>query len=301
MYIYRKDVILLSTEWELTRKGKVRDIYTDDSGEYIALVASDRVSAFDSILPVGIEDKGKILTRMSAFWFGKIFRQMPSLNRAFITIDNNEMDPFFQEPKFEGRTTLMKRVDMLPVEAIVRGYITGSLWKSYKEGNREFCGLTLPEGLENCAEMGPIFTPTTKAPQGQHDENISFEEMIELFREEGYPNPESLALKVRDYSLDLYAFAKDYAGNRGVILADTKVEFGLDEMGELYIADELFTPDSSRFWPRDAYQPGREQPSLDKQIIRDYIASHKGTTEVPEEILEKTKAKYQECLDILSK
>lgn len=290
-------------EWALVQKGKVRDIYESEGGEYIALVASDRVSAFDKILSVEIEDKGKILTKMSAFWFCKITSWLPTgVNRAFITIDNSDMEgEFFMRPEFNGRTTLMKKVRMLPVEAIVRGYITGSLWKAYKGETREFCGLTLPDGLQNCGKIDPpIFTPTTKAPQGQHDENISFEQMVDLFTDEGYDKPVKLAEAVRKCSLDLYRHARDYAEEKGVILADTKFEFGLDENGELYLADEIFTPDSSRFWPADKYQPGQEQPSMDKQIIRDYIAANEGLTEIPEDILAKTKLQYERCLELLT-
>lgn len=288
--------------WELIQKGKVRDIYADTDGEYIALVASDRVSAFDHILPVEIEGKGKILTAMSAFWFKKLWEVWPGISTAFITADNKEMDPFFQKPEFEGRTTIMKRLMMLPVEAIVRGYITGSLWKDYQKGVRKFCGLMLPPNLQNCGKLypEPFFTPTTKAPAGQHDENISFEEMAKLFEREGYKNPSSLAIDVRHHSIELYKSALEYAKDHGIILADTKLEFGIDKDGLLCVGDELFTPDSSRFWPLDGYQAEREQQSMDKQIIRDFIKSHESLTEIPAEILEKTKAQYEQCLQMLT-
>lgn len=288
--------------WELIQKGKVRDIYADTDGEYIALVASDRVSAFDHILPVEIEDKGKVLTAMSAFWFKKLWEIWPGISTAFITADNKEMDPFFQKPEFEGRTTIMKRLKMLPVEAIVRGYITGSLWKDYQKGAREFCGLELPDGLQNCSELypRPLFTPTTKAPAGQHDENISFAEMVSIFEKEEYEESSTLAIDIRHLSIELYKSALEYAKDHGIILADTKLEFGIDKDGLLCVGDELFTPDSSRFWPLDDYQAGREQQSMDKQIIRDFVKSHESLTEIPAEILEKTKAQYEKCLKMLT-
>ena len=287
-----------SLEWNLASEGKVRSNYESTDGEFIALVASDRVSAFDEILPAGIKGKGIILTKISGFWFGLTEEIVPN---AFITIDNQKMSPFFRTPEFEGRTTMMKKLKMLPIEAIVRKHITGSLWKAYhKKGVREFCGLPLPEGLENCGPLEePLFTPTNKAPQGEHDENIDFEGMVELLEKDGYENARDLAELVKTYSLKLFEFAYDYARMHGIILADTKFEFGVDRFGTLYLADELFTPDSSRFWPESEFKPGREQPSMDKQIIRDYVAAHEGE-EIPQDVLNQAIAGYEKVYEMLT-
>ena len=291
--------------WKLVKKGKVRDVYEDATGEHIALVASDRVSAFDHILPVEIEDKGKILTKISAFWCDQIEEEIKdenSIKSAFITIENDHISPFFQKSEFAGRTTIMRKLRMLPIEAIVRGHITGSIWKAYEKGEREFCGVGLEDGLKNADQLKePLFTPTTKAPEGEHDENITFTDMINILDGAGYENPTNLAENVRHYSLLLYNFAYDYARMRNIILADTKLEFGVDRDGILYVADELFTPDSSRFWPESDYEPGHDQPSMDKQIIRDYIAAHEGLTEIPEEVLAETKAQYEKVYEMLTR
>lgn len=286
--------------WRLVNEGKVRSCYegSDADGEYLALVASDRVSAFDSILPTGINGKGKILTKMSAFWFEKTDDIAPN---AFLTINNEEMNPLFQKPEFEGRTTIMKKLKMLPIEAIVRGHITGSLWKAYdKEGLREFCGLDIPDGLKNCSKLEePLFTPTNKAPQGQHDENVTFDEMEALIKQANFPDAEELAAKVRDYSLKLYDFGYKYASEHGIILADTKFEFGIDNEGNLLVADEMLTPDSSRFWPKDEFEEGHDQPSMDKQIIRDFVAAKPGDV-IPGEVIVQTIKAYEQVYTMLT-
>lgn len=282
--------------WQKVKSGKVRDIYECSDKKRIALVASDRISAFDEILPSGIDGKGKILTKLSAFWFRMTENDV---SNAFIT-DDMTGEPFFNQSEFEGRVTIMKKLKMLPIEAIVRGYITGSLWKDYQNGVREFCGLGLSDDMKNCQFFAdPLFTPTTKAETG-HDENISFNQMIDIFRENNFEFPELLAEEVRTLSLRLYSVGLHHAISCGIILADTKFEFGIDEDGVLCVADELLTPDSSRFWPLGDYTPGREQTSFDKQIIRDYVAAHPGATELPEEILARTKAQYERCLEILT-
>ena len=283
--------------WNKIKSGKVRDIYECSDGKRIALVASDRVSAFDKVLPNGILGKGKILTKMSAFWFELT---KDDAKNAFITTDMSG-EPFFSRPEFEGRVTIMKKLRMLPIEAIVRGYITGSLWKSYQEGSREFCGLGLEDGLKNCQVfMDPLFTPTTKSEEG-HDENISFVQMIDILEQEGYDSPDTLAEMVRAHSIALYSIGLQHALSRGIILADTKFEFGVDEDGALLVADELFTPDSSRFWPLDEYTPGRDQPSYDKQIIRDYVAEHSDATEVPQSVLYLALRQYERYLEALTR
>lgn len=290
--------------WSLMKEGKVRKVYQDSETGTVALVAGDGVSAFDEKLGIEIPDKGKYLTRMSAFWFqytGKF------VENAFISADNSNLD-YLSRPEFSGRTTLMTSLTMLPVELIVRGYITGSAWKKYSSGAREICGVELPEGLLNSSRLPePIFTPTTKAPEGQHDEDINFERMIEEIKGTLKPfdlEPHYVANTLMKKSLLLYRRAADYAIKRGIIIADTKFEFGLDQNGRILLADELLTPDSSRFWPAVEYEPGKEQNSFDKQIIRNYIAAAKerGDTNVtiPDKILAMTAARYREACRALT-
>ena len=227
--------------------GKVREIYEVDSDK-LMLVVSDRISAFDVILPNMVPNKGKVLNKISAFWFDYIKDIIPN---HVISTDLKDFPVEFQTPEFEGRSMLVKKLKMLPIECIVRGYITGSGWKSYKE-NGTVCGISLPEGLQESEKLPtPIFTPSTKASEG-HDENISFEQTCDLIGEE-------LAKKVRDTSIEIYSKCAEYALSKGIIIADTKFEFGLDENGDLVLGDELLTPDSSRFWPADEYKVGHSR------------------------------------------
>lgn len=288
--------------WSKTSEGKVRDIYEpsrsyDQKEDYIALVAKDRVSAFDTILPIEIQDKGKILTRISNFWFDLTEDEIPNA-RVYLSSRKIMM---VSQPALKNNTIVMKKLRMLPIEAIVRGYITGSLWAAYIEGAKDICGIELPKNLTEAEKLPePIFTPTTKAPIGEHDANISFEQMIEHLEKHGFENPVLLAELVRKYSLELYEKARLFAEERGIILADTKFEFGLDKNGTLLLADELLTPDSSRFWPADKYKAGEEPPSLDKQIIRDWIKEHGKNVEIPSEILDKTRKSYIKCYEMLT-
>jgi phosphoribosylaminoimidazole-succinocarboxamide synthase len=242
---------------KLRGRGKVRDIY--DLGDKLLIVATDRLSAFDVVLPTPIPDKGKVLTQLSLFWFEKLAHIVP---HHLIATRNftGELEPY--AAALEGRAMLCRRTEPVPIECVVRGYISGSGWKDYQKSGA-ICGISLPQGLRESDKLPePIFTPSTKAVTG-HDENISFEQTVEVV---GQP----LAEKLRDTSLAIYKQARDYAAERGIIIADTKFEFGLLD-GELIWIDEALTPDSSRFWPADQYSPGKAQPSFDKQYVRDYL------------------------------
>jgi phosphoribosylaminoimidazole-succinocarboxamide synthase len=275
----------------LLKKGKVRDIY--DLGETLLIVATDRISAFDVVLPTPIPGKGKILTALTLFWLKFLEEEVP---HHLITANTEEypevLKPFSEVLK--GRSMLVKKAEVLPVECIVRGYITGSALKEYKKTG-EVCGIKLPEGLKEADKLPyPIFTPSTKAEQGEHDENITFEKMCELIGED-------LANTLKELSLKIYEKASKYAEERGIIIADTKFEFGLYN-GEVILVDEVLTPDSSRFWPKEEYQPGRPQKSFDKQFIRDWLKST-GWKEtegppppIPKEVVEKTVERYKEAL-----
>ncbi len=272
--------------------GKVREIYEVDN-DSLMLVVSDRISAFDVILPNPIPDKGKVLNKISEFWFDytKDF-----VKNHIISTNTNEFPKEFKGPEFECRSMLVKKLKMLPIECIVRGYITGSGWKSYKE-NGTVCGIKLPEGLQESEKLPePIFTPSTKAVEG-HDENISFEESCKLIGEE-------LATKVRDTAIEIYSKCAEYAATKGIIIADTKFEFGLDENGDLVLGDEVLTPDSSRFWPADDYEVGRGQKSFDKQYMRDWLKENKwdasNPTPIPEDVINTTRAKYIEAYERLT-
>ena len=211
------------------------------------------------------------------------------------------MPEYFQTPEFEGKSMLCKKLRMIPVECIVRGYITGSGWKSYKE-NGTVCGIALPEGLEECSKLPqPIYTPSTKAEIGDHDENISFEQSIDVLEKVFPGHGEEYATKIKDYTLKLYEMCAEYALTRGIIIADTKFEFGLDENGDVLIADEMLTPDSSRFWPLEGYEAGHSQPSFDKQFVRDWLTANpdKGYT-LPQDVIDKTIAKYEEAYHLLT-
>lgn len=297
-------------------KGKVRDIFEYDwDDEEICIIASDRVSAFDKVIPgLEIEDKGKILTEISRYW-----AELIDLG-GFIGNDYETAYTFFSDEQRDQivrsgldleRAQNQLRLEMIKIEAVVRGYITGSLWEAYKNGLREFCGIKLPEGLKESDRLPePIFTPTTKAPVGQHDENLTFEEMVKVIENSGMeclPDYEydarGLAETIQEWSLQLYKDAYAEAESKGIIIADTKFEFGLSKGSYLMIGDEILTPDSSRFWPCSEYEPGRPQKSMDKQIIRDFIKAEKaaGKTSItlPREIIERTKVAYQAILDTL--
>lgn len=278
------------------KEGKVREIY--DNGESLIMVATDRISAFDHILKNKITDKGVILTQMSKFWFGLTEDIVPN---HMISVDNKDMPEFFQQERYIGNSTMCRKLTMLPVECIVRGYITGSGWLSYKEDGT-VCGIKLPEGLLEASKLPePIYTPSTKAEIGDHDENISFERSIEVIEKEFPGKGEEYAAKLRDYTIALYKKCAEYALKRGIIIADTKFEFGLDEEGNIVLGDEMLTPDSSRFWPLEGYEPGKSQPSYDKQSVRDWLKANPGSDYLlPEDIIEKTIAKYKEAYELLT-
>jgi phosphoribosylaminoimidazole-succinocarboxamide synthase len=274
----------------LLHRGKVRDIYK--VGGYLLIVATDRLSAFDVVLPTPISGKGRILTRMSLFWFEKLKDLVPNhLVQADVTKFPEELKPFSES--LDGRSMLVKEAKPLPVECIVRGYITGSGWKDYLRTG-SLCGIKLPEGMLESQQLPkPIFTPSTKADVGFHDENISLEQVRKLLGK-------AVAEKAENISLRLYKIAADYARERGVIIADTKFELGVSD-GELILIDEVLTPDSSRFWPAEDYSPGRSQPSFDKQFVRDYLESISWDKkppgpELPADIAEKTRKRYLEAL-----
>lgn len=278
------------------KEGKVREIY--DIGENLIMVATDRISAFDVILKNKVEKKGTVLTQMSRFWFDYT---KDIVRNHMISVDNNDMPEFFSAPQFKGNSMLCKKLTMIPVECIVRGYITGSGWVSYKE-NGTVCGIKLPEGLKECGKLPePIYTPSTKAEIGDHDENIDFERSIEVL-EKAFPgHGREYATKIRDYTIALYKKCADYALTRGIIIADTKFEFGIDENGEVVLADEMLTPDSSRFWPVEGYEEGHDQPSFDKQFVRNYLKANPDCDyNLPSEVIDKTIAKYLEAYKLLT-
>lgn len=228
------------------KEGKVREIY--DNGDSLIMVATDRISCYDVILKNIIKKKGTVLTQMSKFWFDLTSDILPN---HMISTDVKDMPEFFQKPEFTGNSMMCKKLEMLPIECIVRGYITGSGWKSYKK-DQTVCGIKLPEGLMECDKLPePIYTPSTKAEIGDHDENISYEKSIEVLEKQFPGKGQEYAEKLRDYTIALYKKCADYALSRGIIIADTKFEFGLDENGNIVIGDEMLTPDSSRFWPAD--------------------------------------------------
>ena len=275
------------------RSGKVRDIF--DLGDALLLVASDRISAFDVIMPNGIPRKGEVLTQISHFWFEKFASLVPNhlLARANDPLPKN-LQPFAAQ--LARRSMIVKKAKPLAIECIVRGYLSGSGWKEYKQ-SQTVCGIELPAGLTESAELPePIFTPSTKAEAG-HDENISFEQAQKIVGKD-------LATQARDLSLKIYKAGRDYARQRGIIIADTKFEFGMCD-GKLILIDEVLTPDSSRFWPADQYQPGRGQPSFDKQFVRDYLETLDWNKtppgpKLPDEVVAKTSAKYMEAYERLT-
>ena len=278
------------------KEGKVREIY--DNGESLILVATDRISCFDVILNNTISKKGTVLTQMSKFWFDMTKDIIPN---HMISVDVKDMPAFFQQEKYDGNSMMCKKLEMIPVECIVRGYITGSGWASYQKDGT-VCGIKLPEGLKESDKLPePIYTPSTKAEIGDHDENISFEQSI-VHLEKAFPGKgEEYATKIKEATIALYKKCADYALTRGIIIADTKFEFGLDENGELVLADEMLTPDSSRFWPADVYEPGHSQPSFDKQFARDWLKSNKDHNwTLPEDVTQKTIDKYLQVYKMLT-
>ena len=278
------------------KEGKVREIY--DIGDSLIMYATDRISAFDVILKNKVTNKGRVLTQMSRFWFDYTKDVIPN---HMLSVDVNDMPAFFRTEEFRGRSMLCRKLTMIPVECIVRGYITGSGWESYKK-NGTVCGIQLPEGLKECDKLPePIYTPSTKAEIGDHDENISYEKSIEVL-EKAFPgHGEEYAKKVKDATIALYVKCADYARTRGIIIADTKFEFGLNEDGEVILADEMLTPDSSRFWPVEGYEPGHSQPSFDKQFVRDWLKANPDSDyNLPQEVIDKTIAKYLEAYRLLT-
>lgn len=278
------------------KEGKVREIY--DAKDSLIMVATDRISAFDVILKNQITDKGKVLTQMSKFWFDYTKDILPN---HMLSTDVKDMPEFFQNKNFEGRSMKCQKLTMIPIECIVRGYITGSGWASYQKDGT-VCGIQLPEGLQECEQLPePIYTPSTKAEIGDHDENISFEKSIEVLEKEFPGRGEELAKKIKDCTISLYKKCAEYALSKGIIIADTKFEFGLDEEGNVILGDEMLTPDSSRFWPLDGYEKGHGQPSFDKQFVRDYLKANPDCDyNLPQEVIDKTIAKYKEAYQLLT-
>ena len=280
---------------EMLNRGKVRDIYA--AGEdHLLIVTSDRLSAFDVVLPTPIPGKGRVLNALSNFWFGRttgiVNNHLSDRPLEDVVTDAAE------RAALDGRATVVHRYKPLPIEAIVRGYIIGSGWKDYQRCGA-VCGITLPRGLRHADKLAePLFTPSTKAELGGHDENIGFDEAVDLLGKD-------VAERVRRASLAIYAHVRDYAETRGIIVADTKFEFALDDQGELVLIDEVATPDSSRFWPADEYAPGQSPPSFDKQFVRDYLESigwdkRPPGPELPADIAAKTAAKYHEAMTRLT-
>jgi phosphoribosylaminoimidazole-succinocarboxamide synthase len=288
--------VIMKTEFKtlsLKARGKVRDIY--DLGDRILIVATDRISAFDVVMPNPIPDKGKVLTQLSRFWFDLTKGIVP--NHVLSTEANDfpqDCRPYMEV--LRDRSMLVIKTDPLPIECVVRGYLSGSGWEEYKKTG-EVCGIALPKGLAESSKLEePIFTPATKAEIGLHDENITFERTEEIIGKD-------LAQKIKSFSLAVYKKARDFAEQRGILIADTKMEFGMKE-GKLILIDELVTPDSSRFWPKDGYLPGGAQKSFDKQFLRDYLLSIKWNKtppapQLPEEVIRKTREKYLEAYERL--
>ena len=275
----------------LASRGKVRDIY--DFGDTLLIVATDRLSAFDVVMNEGIPFKGQVLTQISKYWFDQTKEIVP--NHLLSTIEYDfppACKPYWAD--LRGRAMYVRKTKPLPVECVVRGYLAGSGWEEYRK-TRSVCGIALPEGLQESSRLTePIFTPATKEEVGKHDENISFERMVGIVGAE-------IAAKLRDLSIRLYRRGTELAEQKGIIIADTKMEFGLDERGEVVLIDELLTPDSSRFWPQDKYQPGKSQESFDKQFVRDYLVSinfnkRPPAPELPDEVIFRTSGLYVEAL-----
>jgi phosphoribosylaminoimidazole-succinocarboxamide synthase len=292
----------------LLGRGKVRDIYAIDADKLL-IVTSDRLSAFDVVLPDPIPGKGKVLTQMASFWFEKLGHILPN---QLTGIDPEHVVSAAEREQVRGRALVVKRLKPLPVEAVVRGYLIGSGWKDYQDTGA-VCGIKLPAGLKLAGKLPePIFTPATKAEQGDHDENISFEQaqrdcgsaLAEVLQGTGR-NGAEIATQTRNAAIALYSAAADYAATRGIIIADTKFEFGVDAGGTLHLIDEALTPDSSRFWPVDGYREGSNPPSYDKQFVRDHLetlAWNKTAPgpSLPAEVVARTQAKYVEAYELLT-
>ena len=290
--------VLLRTDFEeirLQNRGKVRDIY--DLGQQLLIIATDRISAFDVVLPNGIPSKGRVLNQLSAFWFQTL---EGIVDHHLVTTDLEKFPslPGKMGKALQGRAMIVKKAKPLPVECVVRGYLSGSGWNEYREKGA-VCGIPVPPGLQESAKLEvPLFTPSTKAEIGDHDENIDFASMARRIGQE-------MADKLRTVSLRIYEKANALAETRGIIIADTKFEFGLDEKRRLILIDEALTPDSSRFWPKDGYAPGRPQKSFDKQFVRDYLLSIRWDKKppapnLPDEIIQKTSQKYREAYERLT-
>jgi phosphoribosylaminoimidazole-succinocarboxamide synthase len=279
---------------KLLHRGKVRDLYDVDS-ERLLIVQTDRLSAFDVILPTPVPGKGRVLTAMSNFWFGKLGHVIPN---HLLDVAPESLVASSEREQVEGRAFVVRRLKPLPVEAIVRGYIAGSGWKDYQK-TQMICGIPLPAGLKEAQQLPqPIFTPSTKAAVGTHDENIPFYEMKKLIGSE-------LSTQVSQKAIQLYSEAAAYAATRGILIADTKFEFGQDKGGKLYLIDEALTPDSSRFWPKDQYRVGISPPSFDKQFVRDWLEAQKWNKQppapaLPADVLARTAQKYEEALRLLT-
>lgn len=286
----------MSTQFKPIKEGKVRQVY--DAGDSLIIVATDRISAFDNILKNEIPLKGTVLTRMSSFWFEFTEDIVPN---HMLSIDTSDMPQYFQTEEFKGKSMKCRKLTMLPIECIVRGYITGSGWESYcKDGT--VCGIRLKEGLRESDQLPePIYTPTTKAELGDHDEHITFEESVQILEKQFPGKGEAYAARIKECTISLYKKCAEYALTKDIIIADTKFEFGLDENGTVVLGDEMLTPDSSRFWPLKGYQPGQGQPSFDKQFVRDWLKGSPGNDGLlPEEVVEKTAAKYQEAYELIT-
>jgi phosphoribosylaminoimidazole-succinocarboxamide synthase len=280
---------------DLIARGKVRDIYSVDD-DHLLIVTSDRLSAYDVVMPSPIPGKGRVLTQISLFWFDMMSDLVPN-QLTELTVDDVIPDPAIAAP-LRDRALVVKRLKPLPIEAVVRGYLIGSGWRDYQETGAT-SGIDLPPGLEQAARLPEtMFTPAHKAEAGEHDENISYDDVVSLIGQD-------LAARVRDLSIAIYQRAAEYALSRGIIIADTKFEFGLDNEGDLYLIDEVITPDSSRFWPVEGYRTGISPPSFDKQFVRDYLDTLDwGKTapgpDLPADVLEQTSAKYQEAYNQLT-
>jgi len=276
---------------KLLHRGKVRDLYAVDE-QHLLIVQTDRLSAFDVILPDPVPGKGQVLTTLSNFWFDKLGQVIPNHLSGIAPEEVVKTDA--DRAQIKGRAFVVKRLKALPIEAIVRGYLVGSGWKEYKKSG-SVCGIKLPAGLQEAQQLPqPLFTPSTKAAAGEHDENISFEQAVSLLGA-------ARAAEVRTASLALYSQAADYAATKGIIIADTKFEFGVDDAGKMYLIDEALTPDSSRFWPAEEYRVGSNPPSFDKQFVRDWLEAsgwnkQPPAPQVPLEVLQKTADKYHEAL-----
>ncbi len=282
------------TSLPLLHRGKVRDIYEVDD-ERLLIVQTDRLSAFDVILPTPVPGKGQVLTTLSNFWFSKLNHVLP--NHLTDIQPESLVKTDEERAQLAGRASVVKRLRPVPIEAIVRGYLAGSAWKEYQTTGM-VCGIKLPADLQEAQKLPqPLFTPSTKAPAGEHDENISFEQAVKLL---GVPR----ANAVRHAALSLYTQAAEFAATRGIIIADTKFEFGVDSSGKMYLIDEALTPDSSRFWPADQYTVGSNPPSFDKQFVRDWLEASGWNKQlpapkVPADIIEKTAEKYHKALQLL--